>query len=173
MKSQVRQHTFDRRMMRITSRVGVGTAVAMLCSLPFSLPAAASAPELATGGFTFTSDTQTPTSFPGTNVVIFEVSTLAYTGDLSGSAADTDTFVAHADGSFEGHGTEVCNPCTLWGHSGSFTAEFTFKGVGDNYVGQETIVASSGGLAGLHGTGTFEGLVAENINTYAYKIQLG
>ena len=129
-------------------------------------------PTSATGGFVVTSDTQIPTRFPAANLVLAETSGLQYSGDLSGTAADTDTFVVHANGTFEGHGTEACNPCTLWGHTGSFTSTFTFNGSGDTYTGQLTITGSAGGLTGLHGTGTFNGLIAENLNSYAYNLQL-
>ena len=141
--------------------------------LPFAsaLPAGATTPSVASGDFTFTSDNQTPTRFAGKNVVISETSQLAYTGDLSGVATDVDSFVAHSDGSFEGHGVEVCDPCTLWGRTGAFISSFTFRGSGDSYVGQQTVLKATGGLTGLHGTGTFQGLIAENTNSYSYKLQ--
>jgi hypothetical protein len=153
--------------------IATGMGAASLLSLTPALPVGARTPSVATGQFSFTSDIQVPSSLAGPNIVIAEVATLTYSGALSGVATDTDTFVAHADGSFEGHGTEVCDPCSLWGHTGSFTSTFTFTGSGDGYIGHNTVVNSAGGLAGLHGGGTYQGLVAENINSYSYKLDLG
>ena len=148
----------------------VGAIAAALALLPATT--ASAAPNLATGGFVFVSDTQIPTAFPGGNVVLSEQSVLQYSGDLSGIAYDTDTFVVHADGSFQGWGTEVCSPCSLGRHAGTFTSTFTFRGAGDSYIGRETITGATGGLAGLHGSGTFQGLIVENTNSYAYSLHL-
>ena len=159
------------RLTLTRAAAAVGATAAL--SLVHALPAGASTPTGASGEFSFTSDLQTPSALHGPNTVVSEVATLVYTGDLAGAATDTDTFVVHADGSFEGHGTEVCNQCTLWGLTGSFTGTFTFRGAGDSYVGHETVVGAAGGLAGLHGGGTFRGLVVENVNSYSYMLHLG
>jgi len=93
---------------------------------------------------------------------------ISYAGDLSGTATDTDVFILHPDGSFEAHGTESCTLCTLAGKHGSFTSTFTFSGIGFSYRGALTFTGGTGGLAGIHGGGPFQGDDTGNSYSYAY-----
>jgi hypothetical protein len=94
--------------------------------------------------------------------------------DLTGPAINTETDIVHSDGSFDNHGTEVCTPCTLGGRAGGFTAVYEFTGSnwytngGYPYQGHLTFTGGSGGLAGLHGGGTFGGTIT-NPGFYAYS----
>jgi hypothetical protein len=115
-------------------------------------------------------DTLTPVRTTASGTTFYsEVLAGQYFGDLSGLFTDTDTFVTRADGSFQGHGTEVCTGCTLAGRTGDFTATFNLQGTATGTPshsgtgGHLTFISSSGGLAGLHGQGTFTGAL-----TYAY-----
>jgi hypothetical protein len=77
--------------------------------------------------------------------------------------------VVHADGSVSGFGSETCHSCTIGGRTGSFTAVFASRSSGAGISGRETFVRGTGGLAGLHGGGTFEGTPAGNTYSYAYR----
>jgi hypothetical protein len=135
----------------------------------FAHPAAASAPLVATGGFTFLEDTLTPIRTADGTLFLHEVASISYTGDLAGVVTATDTIIVHSDGSVSGHGSEACVLCTIGGRTGSFTAVFAFSGSGGNFTGHETFTSGAGGLDGLHGGGTFTGSPLGN--TYSFRYQ--
>jgi hypothetical protein len=151
---------------------GVAAATsALAAALTVSaLPAVASPPATATG--TFTTQVVSFDVFRETNGVAFvhEVDTDTYTGGLVGAATDTYTSRAlFANGSGGGHGTEVCNACTIGGRTGGYSAvfNFTIPAGGGNFTGTETFISGTGGLAGLHGGGSFQG--NGTVNTYSYS----
>jgi hypothetical protein len=131
-------------------------------------PAAASTGGTAAGAFTFVDHAVTWVEQAGGNRFGNEVATISYTGGLIGIANATDTIVLHADGSINGHGTETCGSCTIGGRTGSFTAVFTFHGSGGQVSGRETFISSTGGLAGLHGGGQFQGSPPSLTYSYDY-----
>jgi hypothetical protein len=105
------------------------------------------------------------------NVLFFqEGDSIAYTGGLVGAATDTYTSrVVFGNDSGGAHGTEVCDSCTIGGRTGSYTAVFNFTeppGFGP-FTGTETFTSGAGGLAGLHGGGSFQG--TGTVNTYSYS----
>lgn len=151
-----------------TARMLFASIAIVAASAALAGPAAASTGGTAAGAFTFLDDTITPAGQAGGNVFLSEVATISYTGDLTGIADATDTIVVHADGSINGHGTETCGSCTIGGRTGSFTAVFTFHGSGGQINGRETFISSTGGLAGLHGGGQFEGSPTGNAYSYDY-----
>ena len=120
----------------------------------------------ATGTFTTLSDTQTPLGSAGGDTYSDEVLPLSYHGGLTGIAIDTDTFIMHHDGSYIGQGTELCASCSIGGKTGTFIASFVFAGSGSKYAGTLLFTRATGGLAGLHGGGTFQG--TNMGQTYAY-----
>jgi hypothetical protein len=120
----------------------------------------------ASGTFSFVSDDLEFRGTLGANLVFSEIAVITYAGNLSGTATDTDVFILHPDGSYEAHGTETCALCTLAGKHGSYTSTFIFSGLGSNYRGALTFTGGTGGLAGIHGGGPFQG--DENGNTYSY-----
>jgi hypothetical protein len=110
-------------------RVPLTVLGALGAAVVLAIPAQASAPVVATGTFTILTDDLTPIHTTASDTTFYsEVLTLRYAGDLSGSATDTNTFVQRADGSFQGHGTEVCSGCSLAGRVGDFTATFNLQG---------------------------------------------
>jgi hypothetical protein len=123
----------------------------------------------ATGTFTNLSDTQTTTGSAGGDTYIDEVLPLTYHGGLSGIAIDTDTFVVHHDGSYVGIGTEVCASCSIGGRTGTLIASFLFAGSGSTYAGTLLFTRATGGLAGLHGGGTFKGTATSQTYAYTYR----
>jgi hypothetical protein len=152
----------------------VGCAVAA-CTGVFASSAAATAPLVASGMFTVPIDNFGPPRLADGNTFALEIATIDYSGDLTGLAPDTDTVLTYKDGSFRAHGTEVCTACTLGGSPGGFTAVFTYAGsptaTGFQFTGHLTFTSGSGGLAGLHGQGTFQG--NEVGNTYSYNYSFG
>ncbi len=156
-------------MRRIAS---TATLVSALL-LGFATPAAADQPVTASGPFTTLSDNLTLIRIADGNTFFAETLTLAYAGDLTGPAVDTDTLLVLKNGTFSSHGTEVCTACTLAGITGDFSAVFTLTGftpdgfVHFQYSGHLTFVGGAGGLAGLRGQGTFQG--TELGNTYSYN----
>lgn len=159
--------------MRITSKriLTVAAIACSACAGQFGsiAPASAAPPMSASGAFTFGSDTFTPLRTADGNTFFTEDATLVYTGDLTGPASDTATTLVYSDGSFSSHGTEVCTACILAGRTGDFTAVFTLAGSPTGqYAGHETFVRGTGGLAGLHGGGTFQGNGTANTYSYHY-----
>lgn len=134
-------------------------------------PAAASPPATATGTFALVGEDYTFLRAADGNAFFAGVLSLAYAGDITGSAVDTETFVVHPDGTFNVHGTEVCTSCTIGGRTGDFKAVFVLTGGPSftQYTGHLTFVCGTGGLAGLHGGGTFIGTDAGS--TYSYRYQ--
>jgi hypothetical protein len=85
-------------------------------------------------------------------------------GGVTGVATDTQTNVTHADGSINADGTEVCGSCTVGGRTGSYIAAYSLTvSVSGVVAGHLTFTSGSGGLAGLHGEGTF------TADTYSYN----
>jgi hypothetical protein len=146
-----------------------GTAMALAVSAAVAMPAAAHGGGTAAGAFTFLSDTQTPIRQVDGNLFIHEVASISYTGGLTGIADANDIVVVHSDGSVIGYGTETCHSCTIGGRTGSFTAVFAFHGSSGQITGREIFLSASGGLAGLHGGGPFQGGPAGNTYSYDYR----
>jgi hypothetical protein len=132
--------------------------------------AAADPPATAIGTFQIpaVTDNVTLTHIGGGNLFFHEVAPLINFGDVTGTALDVDNFVVHANGSFEGAGVETCDLCTLAGRTGSYAATFTFIGSGNNYTGTFHFTSGGGGLAGLHGSGTFASN-SPGSGTYSYN----
>ena len=83
---------------------------------------------------------------------------VVYAGDFSGSVVEQIDLVIHADGSVNFKGVDVC-ACTLAGTGRSGTVVSPFSGTGDASgaaSGRFTLKGATGGLANLHGVGTFQ-----------------
>jgi|SRR5579859_3218112 len=141
------------------------TLLILVVLMGFVPPAAASSRSVATGSFNYVPTTTTLIRTAGGNSYYAEVASVTWSGGLSGVATDTETYVVHADGSFSGHGTEVCAACTIGGRTGSYTARIEFAGPGASYSGR-LIFHGSGGLAGLRGGGVFQG--SDSGYTYSF-----
>ena len=151
----------------------LASASAMLFALlGVGAPAgAAGPPTAATGTFQIpaATDNLTITKLVAGNIFFHEVAPLIYAGDVTGPALDTDDFVVHANGTFQGQGVETCASCTIGGRTGSYVAEFNFVGNGDDYTGRLTILDGAGGLSGLRGGGFFAGTESGTGGTYDYQ----
>jgi hypothetical protein len=87
----------------------------------------------------------------GTNVIVDVTATAAYTGTFVGTSTINGTLIIHADGSANFHDIEVFTG-TVNGVPGTVT--FNLNGSNDAALdvhATATIIAASGGLAGLHG----------------------
>lgn len=152
-------------MRKVVSCFALVVAVVALAQ-----PAAASQPATAKGAFALLSEEYTFLRAADGNLFFAGVLSLAYVGDISGRAVDTETFVVHSDGTFNVHGTEVCTACTIGGRTGDFKAVFVLTGGPSftQYTGHLTFVCGTGGLAGLHGGGAFESTDAGATYSYRY-----
>lgn len=138
--------------------VGVSTSV---LSLLFGMAGtvSASAPTHAQATGPGESQTQTLVRTADGNSTYSAVDTLTFTGGIIGAPTDIYTYTVHPNGSITGNGMEVCSLCTIGGRTGSYTQRFSFTATPDfaTFQGQFAFVSSGGGLAGLHGEGTFQG----------------
>jgi hypothetical protein len=126
----------------------------------------------ATGDFAVQGLSATPVRTADGNTFFAETYHIVYTGDLTGTTDTTDTLLVYKDGSFKGTGVEACQACTLAGKTGGYTAVFSYKGAPTGqFEGHLTFIDATGGLAGLHGHGTFGG--NDIVNTYSYNYSLG
>ncbi len=133
----------------------LGAAVLLALVTGFAHPAHAATLATATGTVTSLSDTLTTMGTVGGASFISEVNPGISHGGLVGTIMDTDTYMQQHDGSYVGQGTEVCASCSIGGRTGTYTAIYSFSGSGNNYTGTLLFTHASGGLAGLHGGGTF------------------
>jgi hypothetical protein len=133
----------------------------------FPLVALASPPIHTTASGTLLSHTQTPIRSADGNLTFSAVDIVAFSGGITGTATDTYTFIVHPNGSITGHGIEACSACTIGGRTGGYTENFRFTATANfaTFAGQFALLSGSGGLAGLHGEGTFQGAgFSETIN---------
>ena len=82
---------------------------------------------------------------------------MVYAGDFAGPVTEHIDLVIHKDGSLNAKGADVCDPCTVAGRTGKIVLPFT--GTADPsgfFSGRFSIGHGTGGLANLHGVGTFQ-----------------
>jgi hypothetical protein len=119
---------------------------------------------VASGSFTYVLTSSTHIGTAGGDSFDLQVSSITWVGGVTGVASDTETVVTRADGSMNGDGTEVCGSCTIGDRTGSYIAAYSYAvSVAGVVAGHLTFTSGSGGLAGLHGEGTFTG------GTYSYN----
>jgi hypothetical protein len=145
--------------------------LAVVLLLAVAHPAGAAQPASASGTFAFLSSSVTPIRADGGNLVLQQVASIAYSGDLAGVVTATATITVHSDGSINGRGTETCSSCTIGGRTGSFAAVYSFTGSGGGFAGHETFTDAAGGLTGLHAQGTFQGDFVSNSYSYEYHFE--
>jgi hypothetical protein len=119
---------------------------------------------VASGSYTFVQTSKTHIRTTGGDSFDLLVASVTSVGGVTGVATDTLTAATHADGSMNATGTEVCSSCTIGGRTGSYVAAVSLTvSVAGVVAGHLTFTSGSGGLAGLHGEGTFTG------ETYSYN----
>lgn len=148
----------------VISTVVSSTAMFVAALAGCAPPAAASSSAVASGSYTFVQTSKTHIRTAGGDSVDLVVESVTSVGGLTGVATDTFTAATHADGSVNANGTEACSSCTVGGRTGSYMAAFSLTvSVAGVVAGHLTFTSGSGGLAGLHGEGTF------TAHTYSYK----
>jgi hypothetical protein len=143
---------------------------AVLLSLGLAQPVGASTPVVGTGTITVT-----PGSFQVTsahqadgNTIITYTDAGFFSGAISGAYTETGTVITHADGSQNIRGDDACT-CTVLGRTGAYEDSFWATGsAATGFASGSVVVSGSGGLAGLHGEGTFQGTFA--LTTYSAKL---
>ena len=141
---------------RVIRTVVSSTAVVVAALAGCASPAPASPSAVASGSYTFVQTSKTHVRTAGGDSFDLFVASVTSVGGVTGVATDTLTAATHADGSVNAHGTEVCSSCTIGGRTGSYIAAYSFTvSVAGVLAGHLTFTSGSGGLAGLHGEGTF------------------
>jgi len=160
--------------LRVSLVVMVAGVALAAAALSLAAPAAAGVPAIASGSYQLTPTSYSTRSADG-DLFVHGTGTVTYavTGPVTGTESETFDFVIHKDGSIEGHGTATCS-CTLGGRSGTLYADYTMYGsvVSDDVVGRITFTGASGGLAGLHGGGTYEQRFSTGNGSYSYSYVL-
>jgi hypothetical protein len=137
--------------------LAAGSAVAAAAVL-VAAPASASTPIPFAGTFQNGSSVVTGFRLADGNTFISQIVQVVYAGDLAGPVVEHIDVVIHPDGTLNAKGADVC-ACTLTGTglSGTIVLPFTATGDASGAVrGRFTIGDGTGGLANLHGVGTFE-----------------
>ena len=127
-------------------------------ALLFPSPASASPPTAFNATFQNTSSVITASRQADGNTFISEIVQVIYAGDFAGSVVEHADVVIHPDGTLNFRGADVCT-CTLTGTGLSGTIALPFSATGDASglaSGRFTFADGTGGLANLHGVGTFE-----------------
>ncbi len=140
--------------------------------VPIFSIAHASRPSNGSGGFTSTSMPMN-VRMAGPNTLIHAKSSFTSTGTFAGTCDGTSDAVTLARGRAITHGV-----CTFTGsvNDKSGTAVFRFQatGRGTSFHGTFVVGDGSGGLAGLHATGTFQGMATgptSSMGTYTAQVQ--
>jgi hypothetical protein len=150
---------------RVIRTVVSSTAVVVAALAGCAPPAPPASPSaVASGSFTSVQTSKTHIRTAGGDSFDLLVFSVTSVGGVTGVATDTFTAATHADGSMDAHGTEVCSSRTIGGRTGSYIAAFSLTvSVAGVLAGHLTFTSGSGGLAGLHGEGTF------TAGTYSYN----
>jgi hypothetical protein len=132
-------------------------ALGALAAMPGSLlvPRAIASPGIiATGGYAEHIDSFTVRQAGGNFLVDF-VATVAFTGAFAGAGTSEGTQVIHPTGALHVHAVIICT-CTVEGEVGELVLRFTAIGLFPLAAKDGQFeVSGTGGLAHLHGHGTF------------------
>jgi hypothetical protein len=141
-------------MSSLLRTLSVATAAAVASVVVAT--ASASPPTAFNGTFTNLSSVTTSFRQADGNTFISQIVSVVYAGDFAGPVTEQIDLVIHPDGSVNFNGTDVC-ACTVTGRSGTIVLPFSGTGDPSGFVsGRFTIGHGTGGLANLHGVGTFQ-----------------
>ena len=139
-------------------RKGLVVAALTAAALLVAAPGSATTPSAFTGSFQNISSVTTGFRQADGNTFISQTVQVIYAGELSGPVVEHIDVVIHPDGNFNFKGEDDCT-CTLAGTGLSGTIALPFAGSGDasgSASGHFTIGDGTGGLASMHGVGTFD-----------------
>ena len=141
--------------MKATRALLVAATVAVALVVVGS--ASASPPIAFSATFTNLSRVTTSSRQADGNTFVSQIVSVVYAGDFAGPVTEQIDLVIHKDGSLNAKGADVCDPCTVAGRTGKIVLPFT--GTADPsgfFSGRFSIGHGTGGLANLHGVGTFQ-----------------
>jgi hypothetical protein len=134
------------------------TVIAIAASLALAQPALATSPSSGSGSFVFTAPPAvTVTGVAGNNTFLVGSAPGIIAGAISGTFTEEFRQVVHASGDGNLKGSARCT-CTIGTRSGIFEISFVGTGAGTAaapFTGQLLLENGTGGLAGIHGVGTF------------------
>ena len=153
-------------------RVPVAALLALLLSvLVLSAAAGAAPPVSGSGTFTVSSALIAPTRQADGNTFLDLRVTTLYSGTLQGTGVGEETVIVHPDGALDGSTFEAFTG-TIGGAAG--TAVLRVEGTGDVTTGalrgRFTILDGTGGLANVHGEGTFQAVGDSGTYSVMYSL---
>ncbi|MDP9236749.1 MAG: DUF3224 domain-containing protein [Chloroflexota bacterium] len=131
--------------------------------------AQAAPPTPASGSFQDALLANVVTRSAGPNTIITDTLTTVLSGTFSGTSVLQERYVLRADGSFIDHAVETFTG-TVNGVAGTVTEVDVLTGDATSFHGHFVVVSGTGGLANLHGQGTFEGSTITGAGTYTGQI---
>ncbi len=138
----------------------------LLLALVLTAPALATQPTTGTGFFFPVADPViTDIKTANGNTFITQIVVYNLTGVIEGVYIQEERIKVDANGLAIVQASGNCDPCMVGGQTG--TAEIRVIGKKDG-TGQFTIVGGTGGLANLHGHGTFNSLTGEFAFSYHF-----
>jgi len=146
-------------------RLIIASIIALLFTLPIAV-AYASPPIEASGTFSEEPPSITVLRTAGGNTILSWITAGSLTGTVSGTLTDNATIVIHNTGTWDFQGLVTCS-CTVGSQSGTLFLRYEGKGVAFGPSQAKVVILSgTGGLANLHGQGTFD-LPAPGAGTYS------
>jgi hypothetical protein len=134
------------------------TFIAIAASMALAQPALATSPSSGSGSFVFTAPPAvTVTKVAGGNTFLAGSAPGVIMGAISGTFTEEFRNVVHPNGNTNLKGSASCR-CTVGTRTGIFEIDFVGNGAGTAaapFTGQLLLQNGTGGLAGIHGVGTF------------------
>ena len=144
-----------------------------LLQLPGTVAEAAAPPAPCDGTFSILTTTVIDSRVAGGNTIITDVVTGTLTGLYSGAIEAERRTVIHPNGTITGQALETFTG-NVAGRTGTgglvFRIVFTGDATAGTFAGSFIILSGTGGLAGLHGKGTFSGSLATGAGTYCGQV---
>jgi hypothetical protein len=160
-------------------KIAIASLLALILMVGAAQPAYASSAGTVSGTYTFSNGPVTLVQTLGDGSKLYStVTTIHYTGQLSGTSTFTNSFIIFTAATSAlfggltacGAGTEICTDCVLAGISGSYRASAIYEYLGANFRGVLFFNSGTGGLAGITGGGPFQGTRVTNSYSYQYRI---
>ena len=107
----------------------------------------------------------------GPVIIVTEDSTTQLTGTLSGTVAEHDFIIVRPDGTFTQFVRSTFTG-SVDGRTGTAPLLVFVNGNESQFTGRFVLLPGTGGLAGVHGSGTIEGSGATGTGTYSGNISL-
>jgi hypothetical protein len=176
-ESTVRRHFMVRRWFGAEDCVmtkfvlALVVAGAVLLQLPGAVAQAAGPPMEGCGTFSILSTTVVEIRAAGGNTIVTDVVTGNLTGLFSGPLVAERRIVLHPDGTISGQARETFTG-NFAGQTGGLVFRLVFTGdaTAGVFSGSFIIVSGTGGLANLHGEGTFTGSLVTGAGSYCAQV---